>query len=427
MEYDHQVQTFFCGLTNNLDLVIHLSPDRLTELAWKFGDRTIEGSADSRIISTIPECIALLIEYMRKGAGGEISFTGEDIPQFIEEYFVTTPALGGTGMRAAELISLGNSECLVHLPYLDHQVATLLEPMDLDIVHDDSVTKAQDSATLTEQKESPSNRRPNYIFQYPAQSSFSVFGEPIETPYGNRIILTQYSKPERSLPLFPAFFNSFRDCERPATLLLSGYNAVRDRTTLTKRLQETVEYIQAPMGGEKTVVLEMGGFSRTSFFFETVQTLAPHVNFISMNGEELQEITHWLNIDQQAESPIANGHALSLECAIDNLIIHTHQYSFCLCDASSYNTENIRTGLHKANSIAGAIASGREVSSLPSLLQYGEELKYNKTGQQFFLKYDHTSLGDKEIVCAPARNCDSLVRTVGLGDAFIGSFMLFGT
>lgn len=386
------------GFQNTVDFELEWDPDIFHSLIDSYQIHESEICCDVQIRSERDIIIALL-GYMRSGTGGERFTSSDSIVRSFADRFSYEITLGGTPVRAAESMGRLGYRCCLHACSFNRYFRDLVSPTV------DWITSVPDEGDAF---------HPHVIFQFPKGAHIKGNDINFTVPRSNRAIF-DYDLPSKRLMINEDFRAMIKDSK---VFLAAGYNVIEDKEVLKRRLNTTIQ-IMEELSPECITFYEDGGHEDISIGLLTIQTLAPHLDMLSLNEDELQGyVQHSVDITN-AEEVAAAVKEMYEQAKVPLLICHSAYWAL----AYGVQPRNVQKALE------GGIwmASTRfRIGSRFTEQDYEDTkaipARHSSIG---FCRRLTSLLGEERLLCLPGLDLDHVGRpvTIGLGDAFIGGFL----
>lgn len=368
----------------------------MEHLIRKHGIHAGELTERSQIASIKDLMIEILI-CMRQGTGCEIIPDDFRTCNAFAEEFTYRTTIGGTAARAAIAIRKIGFESTLGMCCFNRYIENLLPPgikfysgngLEYDRVY------------------------PHIILQYPSGVHIQANDIDFTVPCHNRILISR-DKDSMDMVIAEDVGEMVRDAD---VFLLSCFSEVLDGSILRDRL-DTVFDILNGLKDSAAVILEDGCYINKEFRHMVHRQLAPVLDIISMNEDELQD---YVGQRIRILNPVQVMDAVRYiyRCLqVPFLIIHTHIW------ALAYGTG--------AREFKGALESGIMLASARyvhgddfGMEEYGRirTWKTNAKGEAFCRQVTES---DPLVCCVACKDLDFVDRptTVGLGDFFAGGLL----
>lgn len=381
------------GFSNTVDYELEWDAQHIEMLIKKTGLRA-EDIERKQEITSLKDLLSSILFHMRGGTGCGLTLRDPAIIEaFLEgtQYRVT---LGGTNIRAAEVISKLGGTSLVHLVSINPETISNM-PDGTEYIGGEKYRCCF----------------PHIALQYPANAHINAGEINIQTPRANRVL---YSADIAcmQMELAPRFFERLQDS---TILVISGFDLILDHDILKKRVQEVSGYLNRMPRFHPVVFYEDGCFADAEKWEIIRCGLRNRIDIYSMNEDELQSL-YGQQIDLFSPQDVLDA----LKCATKKfpgsvIVVHTCHYVLCYGDL----TDKIVNSMENGMSVASCRYKYGNVSEI--LLDGIHQLPFQSEARTFARKIE---LLDNRIRCLPARQIDDVnVTTVGLGDSFVGGFV----
>ncbi|WHU57381.1 ADP-dependent glucokinase/phosphofructokinase [Trueperella pyogenes] len=250
------VPPLFLGLGANIDYELCWDEESFATLLARNGVTSTDGDT----------LLHRILKIMLSGKGAEFSVPRQEDLEMIYSAFTYQETLGGTAARAALIALLLDKNVRLHVVDEPSKYRNLL-PVGVDFVWDE-----QSHVTSS----------PHVIIQYPKGANLKVGEHIFITQRANRIILTGDAA-NSTLPLscnLPMYFR------QAVVVLMSGFNAMDDKTELLVRLRD-VEKAAAAAAAETFIVYEDAAFHNEEFHDLVLESAEKFAHCLSFNEDEL--------------------------------------------------------------------------------------------------------------------------------------------
>ncbi len=383
------------GFTNTVDYETVWNASYLEHLARKHGVSAGDIRKTDRI-STVKDLLCSILYHMKNGEGcGKYVENEQLLDEFVSgcEYKVT---LGGTAVRAAIAVSRMGCPSFIHLVSINDDTRAHLPANVGWVCSSDHDTHA-----------------PHVVIQYPKGASVSVAGTVITAPCNNRVIYTNDAD-NAQLRINPAFFDGL---DRTKIIVLSSFDIIQDKAILEDRLS-FVEGRLKHLSPETKVFYEDACFTHAGFPPVIWKHLVPYIDIYSMNEDELQGYCgRKINLLDPGEV-LPALEQIRKTIGVPVLAVHTKHWALAYGNGAS--------------SYAGALKGG--ITMATARYRFGDALSPAVYGQTYDLPSEEdaerfgreiAAKSDTEICCIPSvRVTETDVTTIGLGDTFVGGFVL---
>ncbi|GAA3572457.1 hypothetical protein GCM10022197_31490 [Microlunatus spumicola] len=366
----------------------------MTDLATRHGVGSVPtaGAAD---VHDERDLVRTLLAHLAAGTGGEHFVASTDVLLAFAGRFAGRATLGGTNLRAGLAMRALGRASTVHLVSTGAVTSALL-PADLAVV----TGAGEDTYD------------PHVVVQFTAGAEVRVGGRRVVAPAANRVIYVN-DRPNRELIVAERFGDA---AARADVVLVSGFNAVRDRATLTRRVADVRRHLARRRPGA-LAVYEHGAFHVGSLADVMRRELGPAVNVWSCNEDELQEQPGSavdLGSPRQVLEAVRRTHAT---VGAGTLVVHTRSWALALGGDARARRAMLDGGTDLA---AARYTHGDAVT--PALLAEVVRRPRQPAGARFVAALEDLAPG--EVTCRAAYDLDvGVPTTVGLGDAFVGGLV----
>ncbi|MDC7287255.1 hypothetical protein NXH76_05540 [Blautia schinkii] len=382
------------GFSNTVDYEIEWDASYLEKLIRYVGLYE-DDIKEMQNIRSMKELLSSILFHMRDGSGCGLL---TEVPQVIEEFIKGTKyrvALGGTNLRAAEIISALGGSALVHLVSLNEDTKKLM-PANISWIGGEEFQCCF----------------PHIAIQFPKNAYIKANDIEITSPRENRVIYSGDTACAH-MPLNLEFFN--RACKARA-VLLSSFDLITDPHILQMRVSEVKAGLQAVDRSRTVVFYEHAFFGDETAGDFVRNELGGYIDIYSMNEDEFQTLIG-KKINLLDETEVAEGLMAAREkLPTSTMIVHTCYWALVFGSRADEFTEALQYGMLTASTRyrcqkvdkAGIEATGK----LPLQIRAGQFAKRLEAGFESGLR------------CLPAAEINvSNPTTVGLGDSFVGGFL----
>lgn len=383
------------GFCNNIDYEIVWRADVLEDLIrlYRIDAEEID---PGRIVESERDLVLSILGFMRASAGGERFVANSDIIEQFAARFQKKITLGGTSMRAAiAMRKLGQSSAL-HLITQNDQVRRLIPP-------DNPYVCSSDGDSFY----------PHLIVQFGLGDRVRARSIDIRARQSNRLIY--HCNADRvAMRVNPDFADLISESQ---VLLISGFNAMQDRRLLADRLATVSSLMKSlPAGAE--IYLEDGGYYNPSFRQAVYQTLGRRISVFSMNEEEMQEHLKRKVALRDAEELRNALETLGRLIPAQSIVLHTKHWALAHGKGASRYAAALRAGVSMATA---RFRNGDEFTRKHyDAIENAAPTDENAA----FASAINATAGD-HFCCMPVADVSQEGgTTIGLGDAFVGGFLL---
>lgn len=381
------------GFTNTIDYEMVWDPMYLQSLI----DLARVEAGDVRehaSIGTMRQLLGSFLYHFRYGTGlGTYVEDGTLLDRVLADakYHVT---LGGTAVRAAQVLSAFGHRTLLHLVSKNPETLELLPPGADWICSRGTVS-----------------HYPHLTIQFPVGASLSVAGERLMAPSSNRVIYTKDEDNAR-LDISQAFFERADGCR---LMVLSSFDIIQDREILLDRLS-AVHHGLTSMQSRHAVFYEDAHFTRPEFPPLIWNKLLPLIDVYSMNEDEFARYTGGpVNLLCAAEVAQALK-KLSQLIPVPCLTVHTRHWALGYGPGARAAEAALARGIAVAGTryrLGDGWTPG-DVARTCSMLPQSQSVQFS---------LELRALLPQTAVCLPAYELHpQKATTIGLGDSFVGGF-----
>lgn len=383
------------GFSNTVDYELVWDAKRLQSLVDAHGI-TMDALGDRTPIRSLRDLLCSILFHMKNGTGCGLFAEDQAVLDAFAAGFAYKVTLGGTAVRAAIALAKLDVRSLVHLVSINED--TLRE--------------------LPEQVEWVCGRKdfthsPHIVLQYPQGAEMLVEGTRLQAPQANRVIYTSDADNAR-LNIAPDFFSRLAGCR---ALVLSSFDIIQNADVLADRLAIVSHHLLG-LPDNVAVIYEDAHFAHRDFPAMISRRLLPFVDIHSMNEDEFAFYagrTVDLLRPEDVWEALCGVRTL---LPVPYLVVHTKHWAL----ACGRNAESLSRALDSGNALAGArYAMGDAFTAVDFRAVANGPRK--KEAEAFAARIQAVSGGD--VCCRPAYAVSAReVTTIGLGDSFVGGFLL---
>jgi ADP-dependent phosphofructokinase/glucokinase len=382
------------GLGGGVDYELDLSAPTLERLVGEYRIRDVELKSPAAVTDERGLVISILA-YLKKGGGGEHFVASSDALDAFAGRFPKRVTLGGTAVRVAIAMSRLSVPSTLHLVSLNDFMRRLL-PANCDFLH----SGRQDTLY------------PHLIVQYDRGMRVRAGDVDIRTPCPNRLIYV--NDPANEALLLSDELGSLLCDAR--VFLISGFNAVRDRRVLDRRLS-TLRCHMRQLPPAAFVYYEDAAFHQPAFSQRVRDELVDSVDVYGLNEDEMQSYlgrtVNLLSVTDVARA-LRSLHAL---IPAPTLIVHTRYWSAAFGEAAGAYAGPMDDGIVIASTrySHGDDYTGRQYERMRSRPRRTEAVEFAPALER--------QMGEV-VRCLPGFDLDvAEPTTIGLGDTFVGGFL----
>ena len=377
------------GFTNTVDYELDWDSINIGNLVGELGI-TKSDIINHRTISNLKDLVANILYYMDKGEGCGKFIDSEEPLLEIMDGRTSTISLGGTAIRAAQVIASKGIDCLISLSATNKETRMLLP-----------------SGCTTFCSSEIDYDSPHVVIQYPAGTTVIGPDFSITTARHNRLIFTA-DKSNSNLRIPDSFLSSIGRCD---AFIISSFELIEDDELLENLLSKIDKALQS-FGG--IVFYEDAFFKETSHAKMVNSHLSKHHHIHSMNEDEF---AFYLGEKPILLDPIYMSKACSAvrdKIGTDVLLLHTSRYGLLQGKNSHEYADALESGILFSST---RFAFGNDLSS--------ERLESVKKGKQSeeCRKFAEEIEELMDCICIPSYDVPTdKPTTIGLGDTFVGGF-----
>ena len=383
------------GLGNNIDYEVKWDSIVLESLINKY-DVHENDLISPKEIKTEKDLLLSILTFLKEGTGGERFVCSAQTIEDFSAYFQKKVTLGGTSVRAALAMEKFGVKSDLHLVTMNDDVKKLL-PKNCNYI----CSATQDSCY------------PHLIIQYGAGTKIKANDIDIISKRSNRLIYVN-DKENSLMALNSNLSELLKDAN---VFLISGFNAMQDQHLLLNRLNTVIESMtQLPK--DAVVFYEDGCYHNDELKILVKDMLFDKITVFSMNEDELQEyVGKKIDLLCVDEVKSAIDKVLNM-LKVPILVIHTQYYALIYGENAKDYIKSLQSGILMA---ATRFKYGDDFT----VSDY-ENMKNNEiqpSSGEFAAKINDV-FKDK-LYCIPCYQLDeSNATTIGLGDSFVGGFIL---
>lgn len=338
------------------------------------------------------------LAYIKQGMGGEIVPANPEICDDFANKFSYKITLGGTSTRAALAIEkIGYSSVLQMCCYNSYIRDLMPERIryysSVGLDHTDSY--------------------PHISVTYNKGIRICANDIDFVTSRENRVLISR-DIDSQNMIIKEEFYPYMEDAE---VFLMSCFSQIVEKEILDARL-ETTKALLRHLKEDAIVVAEDGCYVEKEFRYKTHRELAPYIDILSMNEDELQEYIgrriDILNVEEVAEAV----KFVYEKVGVPMLVVHSADWAL----AYGKQTFNMKNALESAVTMAAA------------RVQYGDDYGAEEYDRVKALSPKERSIGfcskikeyvGDQMVCIPCKDMSFVANptVVGLGDTFIGGML----
>ncbi len=383
------------GFCNNIDFEIAWNAKVVEDLVRRYQIDAEEINAGC-FVESERDLVLSILGFMRAGEGGERFVASSDIIEQFAARFEKKVTLGGTSARAAiAMRKLGQSAAL-HLITQNDQVRRLVPP-------DNPYVCSNEGDSFY----------PHLIVQFGLGDRVRAGSIDIRARQSNRLIY--HCNADRiAMRVNPDFADLISEAQ---VLLISGFNAMQDKRLLADRLA-VVSSLMKRLPASAKVYLEDGGYYNPSFRQAVYQTLGRRISVFGMNEDEMQDHLKRKVALLDADQVRKALEELNRLIPAQSIVLHTKHWALVHGKGASQYAAALKAGVTMATA---RFRYGDEFTR-----QHYEAIESGAPNDEnaAFASAINSTAGDR-FCCVPVADVpQESGTTIGLGDAFVGGFLL---
>jgi ADP-dependent phosphofructokinase/glucokinase len=302
--------------------------------------------------------------------------------------------LGGTGPRAARILDLAGMDYTLHLASSGPEIRGLLPAGPEYLSHSSSGIS-----------------HPHVIVQFDRGATVCLDGRTITAPRDNRLIFV-HDPDNESLKIATDLAIAVADAD---IWLVSGLNAVRESDVLDERIEEITDLAASARPGT-WILYEDAGFHDRDLADRAMAGMARFAHIVSMNEDEFQIRAGPVDLADPASVGAAFA-SLRQMLGLPTIVVHTAGWAA----ATGPDAMGLRPAL-----VEGVVAAGaRYVAGDAMNLATIAEIRASPVNTAGAGLIDGLQRGFPEVIGVPALDLHPVTgTTVGLGDSFVGGFVV---
>lgn len=382
------------GLGGTVDYEIAWDDAVIGALARQHGIRRTEVAAPA-VVTDERSLILAILGFLAAGTGGELLVSSSEIIDQFCTHFTTAVTLGGTGVRAGLALERLGVPSVQHLVSIDDTVRRLL-PASL---------RAVSSATRD-------TLDPHLIVQYPAGARVVILDAEIIAPAANRVIFAN-DTPNREMAIAVELRDELAEA---SAFLISGFNTMQDPALLRSRLRDLRQAMET-LPAEALVYYEDAGFYDRALAHEARDALLGRIDVYGMNEDEWQEyVGRRIQLLDPDDVAGALTHITRLIPA-PAVVVHTRAWAIAVGSQASRHRESLEDAVR----LSGTRYRLGDTITAADVAATGH-LPRNASGARLVERVAELVPGSVGVAAF-----DLAVEqptTIGLGDTFVGGFLL---
>jgi ADP-dependent phosphofructokinase/glucokinase len=379
------------GLGGCVDYELKLTSGVLEELVASYGIGFAELDSSGPVASE-RDLVVSILGYVARGGGGEHYVASAPALESFADRFPHRQTLGGTSVRAGILMDrLG-------IPSTWHLVSV-----------NDTVRRLAPASTSYFSSGSEDTTYPHLIVQYDKGLRVTVGEVVIEAPFPNRLIYVN-DPANDTMVLDSTLGERLGQAE---VFLISGFNAMRDKDLLDRRLAELREHMRQ-LPSTAVTYFEDAAYHEPSFSRRVREALLDRIDIYGLNEDELQSYlgrsVDLLSV-REIVAALADVRAL---IPAPTLVLHTKYWALAV-GASYASALDMGTVMAATRYVHGDTFTDADVAAMRARPRRAESVE--------FAAELEARLGPS-VRCIPGFSLDvANPTTVGLGDTFVGGFL----
>lgn len=382
-------------------------------------------------INDLADFFAGLLYCMREGRGAEWLIRSEGVHRYLRDKFLrrAQSRMGGNaGIMANALADIGATAVVPNVVSLSRcQQRLFSDRPSLSI-------PALEDGEL--KLKNPRRVRPggedlqHFIFEFERGKTVRVGDREVTSERENRFIAT-YDDRNLEMIIDPAFERCAETMiEEFNSALVSGFHLYTEQHQDKEGVRENIRQIRGwkERNPELFVHLELGDFYNEDLMRDILLDLAPSLDSIGMNEEELAKLAGAFNGGEEPAHSLTPLLGQAKKCygdlGVDRLCVHTREFSITLSRAAEPERE-VKSLIRGANVAAHLALKGKVVGRRFSheglhISEHGERQREAllESGGTRHLNGAYQRQEDHVVCVNPSRITDSPVTNVGLGDTF---------
>ena len=370
---------------------------------------TWDGQAVSRIVAELGvtgrdpapaeirderDLLAAVLAYFATGTGTERYVAAPGPIESMASLLPGRRVLGGTGVRAARILELAGMGYTLHLASSGPEIMRLLPAGPRYLSH--STTGLS---------------YPHVIVQFDRGATVNVGGRTITAPRDNRLIFV-HDPDNESLKISPDLAAAVAAAD---IWLVSGLNAVRDGAVLDERVQE-ITSLAGSAQPETWILYEDAGFHDRDLADRAMTGMARFARIVSMNEDEFQTRADAVDLADPASVAAALASVRDM-LGLPTIVVHTAAWAA----AMGPDANSLRPALVEGVVAAGARYVAGDAINAATMAEIRSS-PVNPIGAELI---DRLERDFPYVIGVPARDLHPVRgTTVGLGDSFIGGFVI---
>jgi len=382
------------GFGNNIDYEISWNSKVMEELIIKYGITADEIGSINKI-QNIRDLVLSILFFLKSATGKELFVENPDLIEEFSLLFHNKITVGGTSPRAAITMAKIGIDSYIHLVTKNEYINSLLPPACSWVC-----SNTEDSCY------------PHLIVQYTKDTAVRANDIDIRSRSSNRIIyINDYDN--MMMKLEPAFFDNLIETR---VLLISGFNAMQEKTLLHDRLAQLKKML-LKVPAKIKIYYEDACFYDPSMSTMIFEAIGKYIDIYGMNEEELQAYVGRKIDLLDAASVLSALREVSALKPVQIIVVHTRHWAIAYGQNSSEYGAALKGGITMAT----------------TRFRFGDDFTYEQYNETSHLPEENEGmlfcqqidvLGRNMVYCLPSFEVnETRVTTIGLGDAFVGGIL----
>jgi ADP-dependent phosphofructokinase/glucokinase len=410
-----------CGFTNNVDHVVDLTNDLLAHL---IAETTIDLTGPRRTaVSTPSDLVTAIVQSVAAGEGIDLPVSDPATQDWLMARIHGRLQLGGTGAQAANTLARLGFPTLLHHTGLSPTQASVFERSGCILVPTPYGLQPVAAAVVPDDP-----TMLHVALEYQTGLTAIIDGCTVVAPNPNRIIVS-YDPVNAAFSLDPRFVDAVAAAPNPIRrILISGFSQVVVPEALARLLDETRSAIRTWRAARPGLVihLELGAMPRVETLAGVVDALAPEVDSIGLNVDELRDLLLAWNEREVTTHAGLPGALLAMRRHATTPRLGLHSLGACLT-LTSCGPRRERDALLFASLVASTRA---RIGTYPTLDDLAETLAVAgphphgiETLHALGMPDGIAEFDDDRLVAIPTIAVPHPAATVGLGDSFTAGLL----
>ncbi len=419
----HQTSRAACGFTNNVDIVIQVTPEALAPFR-ALPSAVLTGTLPQSLNTPLDLANALLY-FARHGVGGELQIVNPALGAWIRAHFDGPTEIGGTGARAANAMACLGFETVMHVTGLSELEAEYHEPSGrLTIAFGGRLLPPVEAVRPGDEAMF------HLIFEYQADVPLD-FGVAVVVPSESNRIITYYDPLNLAVKLDADYLAAINEpANRIDRVLVSGFNQMERAEQAQARVTSLLAHIRRWRTRPILIHVELASILDPGIAETILGTLAPAVDSLGFNADEIPIVAEAVGLPapQDIVDCLDVMARFKAQARLHRINLHTQLY--CLSVIGGDPAAE-RQALLFASLVASTRALMGHYPSLSVLERVLNDHPVRAASQVYEARLaSHCDLVDGighseagSVVYVPTLRVDHPVTTVGLGDTYTGALL----